>query len=57
MAVFPGGVWAILLIANVRTTPKISWTVGAMALLLWVMWRYLDGGGPPRSNSTPGTDS
>ncbi len=51
IAVFPGGVWTGLLIANLRTTPKIPWAVAAMGFLLWRMCRYLNGAGPPRSTS------
>ena len=51
LAAIPGGVWTVLLIANLRTNPNIPWCVAAMGLLLWAMWRYLDGDGPPRSTS------
>jgi membrane protease YdiL (CAAX protease family) len=51
IAVFPGGVWTGLLIANLRTNPNIPWAVAAMGLLLWLMCQYLNGGGPPRSTS------
>jgi membrane protease YdiL (CAAX protease family) len=51
IAVFPGGVWTGLLIANLRTNPKIPWAVVAMGLLLWLMCRYLNGGGPPRTTT------
>jgi membrane protease YdiL (CAAX protease family) len=50
-AIFPGGVWTMLLIVNLRTTPQIPWSVALMALLLWALWRYLDGSGPPQSSS------
>jgi membrane protease YdiL (CAAX protease family) len=51
IAVFPGGVWTGLLIANLRTSPKIPWAVAAMGFLLWLICRYLNGVGPPRSTS------
>jgi membrane protease YdiL (CAAX protease family) len=51
IAVFPGGVWTALLIVNLRTNPAIPWSVPLMGLLLWTLWRYLDGSGPPRSTS------
>jgi membrane protease YdiL (CAAX protease family) len=51
LAVFPGGVWTMLLIVNLRTNPQIPWCVALMGLLLWALWRYLDGSGPPRSSS------
>jgi membrane protease YdiL (CAAX protease family) len=51
VAVFPGGVWTGLLIANLRTNPTIPWAVAAMGFLLWLMWKYLNGDGPPGSTS------
>ena len=51
IAVFPGGVWTGLLIANLRINPKIPWAVAAMGFLLWLLCKYLNGGGPPRSTS------
>jgi membrane protease YdiL (CAAX protease family) len=51
IAVFPGGVWTGLLIANLRTNPKIPWAVAAMGFLLWLMYQYLNGRGPPASTS------
>ena len=37
------GVWTALLIANVRTTPAIPWAVLAMAIILSLLWQYLNG--------------
>jgi len=51
IAVFPGGVWTVLLITNLRMNSSVPWAVAAMGLLLWVMWQYLDGHGRPRSTS------
>jgi membrane protease YdiL (CAAX protease family) len=51
IATFPGGVWTMLLIVNLRTNPAIPWCVALMAILLWALWRYLDGSGRPRSSS------
>jgi membrane protease YdiL (CAAX protease family) len=51
LAVLPGGIWTMLLVANLRTNPNIPWSVAAMGLLLWAMWQYLDGDWPPRSTS------
>jgi membrane protease YdiL (CAAX protease family) len=51
IALFPGGVWTALLITNLRLSPNIPWSVVAMGLLLWALWRYLDGRGPPHANS------
>jgi membrane protease YdiL (CAAX protease family) len=45
------GVWAALLICNLRRTPAAPWAVPAMAIVLWLMWRYLDGKWWPRSTS------
>ena len=46
-----GGIWAGLLITNLRTAPAVPWSVPAMALLLWLAWSYLGGKGWPRSTS------
>jgi len=46
-----GGLWTGLLVGNLKLSPKIPWAVPVMALLLWRMWRYLGGGGWPRSTS------
>jgi len=46
-----GGIWSALLVGNLATTPAIPWSVPAMALVLWVGWRYLAGSGPPRRTS------
>ena len=40
---FGQGVWAALFTTNLKTSPKIPWAVAMMALVLWVMWRYLGG--------------
>jgi len=46
-----GGVWATLLAVNLATSPAIPWSVAVMALLLWLLWRYLGGAGWPRSTA------
>jgi len=51
LTVLTGGVWTVLLIANLATSPAIPWAVIVMAVLLWLMWQYLDGKGWPRSTS------
>jgi len=43
LTVLAGGVWTVLLISNVATSPAIPWAVVVMALLLWLMWQYLGG--------------
>jgi uncharacterized membrane protein YfbV (UPF0208 family) len=37
------GVWTALLIGNIRTTPAIAWAVLAMAIILSLLWQYLNG--------------
>jgi len=49
--VFGAGVWAALVTSNLTTTPAIPWAVPLMALVLWLMWRYLDGSWWPRSTA------
>lgn len=48
---FGQGVWGALLIYNLKTRPSAPWAVPAMAVVLWLMWRYLDGNWWPRSTS------
>lgn len=48
---FGQGVWGALLIANLRSTPSIPWSVPMMAAVLWLMWKYLGGSWWPRSTS------
>lgn len=51
LTVVAGGVWTLLLIGNLATSPAIPWAVVVMALLLWLMWRYLSGTWGPASTS------
>ena len=51
LTVVAGGVWTVLLISNIATSPAIPWAVIVMALLLWLMWQYLGGEWGPRSTS------
>jgi membrane protease YdiL (CAAX protease family) len=46
-----GGVWTALLAANLAKSPAIPWSVAVMALLLWLLWRYLGGAWWPRSTA------
>lgn len=46
-----GGIWSALLIVNLRTSPRVPWSVPAMGLVLWLAWSYLAGKGAPRSTS------
>ena len=51
LTVLAGGVWTALLISNLATSPAVPWAVGVMALLLWLMWKYLGGKWWSRSTS------
>jgi hypothetical protein len=45
ITILAGGIWSALLVANLRRSPAVPWSVPAMALLLWLMWsRWLDTG-------------
>jgi len=44
----PTIVWAVLAATNLKLTPGLPWSVPLMAGILWLYWRYLDGGGPQR---------
>ena len=51
IATLAGGIWTALLVTNLRSSPRVPWSVPAMALLLWLAWSYLGGRGWPRSTS------
>ncbi len=42
------GIWTGLLIVNLNSTPAIPWSIPIMAVVLWGIWRYLNGWGWPR---------
>jgi membrane protease YdiL (CAAX protease family) len=46
-----GGIWSVLLTINLATSPAIPWAVAVIALLLWLLWRYLGGAGWPRGTA------
>lgn len=47
------GAWAGLLLANLKTSPAVPWSVPAMALLLGAVWTYFNGSwGSVRTRST-----
>jgi membrane protease YdiL (CAAX protease family) len=47
-----GGIWSALLTINLATSPAIPWAVVVMALILWLLWRYLGGAGWPRGTAS-----
>ena len=51
LTVVAGGVWTVLLISNLTTSPAIPWSVVVMAFLLWLMWQYLGGKWGPHGTS------
>jgi len=51
LTLVPGGVWAGLLTANLRTGIAIPWCVPVALALLWLAWLSAGGWGPPRSTS------
>ncbi|HZC06272.1 MAG TPA: CPBP family intramembrane glutamic endopeptidase [Ktedonobacterales bacterium] len=42
-----GGAWTAALAVNLAVSPAIPWSVFAMAVLLWALWRYLGGSWSP----------
>jgi membrane protease YdiL (CAAX protease family) len=46
-----GGIWTALLSVNLTTSPAIPWAVAVMAVLLWLLWRYLGGAWWPRTTA------
>jgi membrane protease YdiL (CAAX protease family) len=51
LSIFAGGVWTVLLVANLKINPTVPWSVTAMTALLYLLWRYLDGFGAPRKTA------
>ena len=51
ITLFAGAIWTVLLLANLRTSPTIPWSVPLMGILLWLFWNYLNGKGWPRSTA------
>lgn len=35
--------WVALVMTNLEVSPRIPWSAAVMALVLWLMWRYLGG--------------
>src|SRR2546430_14965985 len=44
--------WNGLLIANLSTTPGVPWSVPTMAVVLYLLWRYLAGAWWPRRTAS-----
>jgi membrane protease YdiL (CAAX protease family) len=51
ITILAGGIWSVLLVINLRSSPAVPWSVSVMALLLWLVWTYLGGKGWPPSTS------
>lgn len=51
IALVPGGVWTVLLVANLALSPAIPWAVVVMAALLRLLWQYLSGRWGPRATA------
>ena len=51
LTLFIQGIWSILLVTNLVSSPTIPWAVIVMALLLWLIWQYLNGRWWPASTS------
>src|SRR6476660_8806638 len=51
LTTFASGLWAVLPLTNLKTSPTIPWAVVVMALLLWLMWQYAGGRWWPRKTS------
>jgi len=51
LTTFASGLWAALLLANLRTSPTVPWAVVPMAAILWCIWQYAGGRWWPRTTS------
>lgn len=45
------GVWTVLVVINLKSSPAIPWAVAVMAFVLWVGWKYLSGAWGSQSTS------
>ena len=45
------GVWAALVVTNLKASPAIPWAVALMALFLWLGWKYASGDWRPRGTA------
>ncbi len=41
--------WSIIALANIKRSPNIPWSFPLMAIVLFLVWKYLDGKGIPKS--------
>jgi membrane protease YdiL (CAAX protease family) len=51
MTALVSGVWAGLLLTNLSHSPGLPWSSIVMALILWALWRYLNGQWAPAGTS------
>ena len=41
--------WSVIALSNIKLSPGIPWSFPLMAILLFLIWKYLDGKGIPKS--------
>jgi membrane protease YdiL (CAAX protease family) len=51
LTLLTGGVWLVLLVGNLKTTPSIPWSIAVMAAVLYGIWRYFNGKWKPENTS------
>lgn len=51
VALVPGGIWTVLLVANLALSPTVPWAVAVMGVLLWLLWQYFGGRWWPRTTA------
>ena len=51
ISIVGAGIWNLLIVLNLSASPAIPWAFPVMAVVLWVMWLYLNGRGWPKSTS------
>src|SRR6266496_1330494 len=51
IALVPQGVWSALIVVNLGTSPRLPWSVPAIAILVWFAWLWLGGKWWPRSTA------
>jgi membrane protease YdiL (CAAX protease family) len=51
ISVFAAGVWTAMISINLNSTPAVPWAIPGMAIVLWLLWKYLGGKGWPSRTS------
>jgi hypothetical protein len=51
ISLLPQGLWSALITLNLRTTPRVPWSVPVMVVVLCLLFSYLNGRWPPSTSA------